>query len=230
MIRPVFQHGTPDPPLLLDLFYKNMEPHSTWLPWSPNLQLKIKMLPVADLHSKILDTPPLGVQILSISCSFWENLAKSYVGAPPESWRPLLGEILDPPLVTLFDQNFCHYLAKSVKGVKVMVETEGHFYHSPVFLSHSILKAPPPPMDQTFLNFMEFWGKSSKFVHWRSPMGLAPLPRGILYPPLFDNHFFFNWYKFILLVNTVTFLFSTASDLSRSKQVSDQRWISGNNM
>ena len=59
--------------------------------------------PVADLHSKILDArPPLGVQILSISCSFWENLAKSYVGAPPlESWRPLLGEILDPPLPTL---------------------------------------------------------------------------------------------------------------------------------
>ena len=26
---------------------------------------------------------PLGVQILSISCSFWENLAKSYVGTPP---------------------------------------------------------------------------------------------------------------------------------------------------
>ena len=41
---------------------------------------------------------PPGVQILSISCSFWENLAKSYVGAPPKSWRPLLGEILDPPL------------------------------------------------------------------------------------------------------------------------------------
>ena len=55
---------------------------------------------VADLHSKMLDArPPLGVQILSISCSFWENLAKLYVGAPPpESWRPLLGEILDPPL------------------------------------------------------------------------------------------------------------------------------------
>ena len=54
---------------------------------------------VADLHSKILDArPPLGVQILSISCSFWEILAKSYVGAPPGSWRPLLGEILDPPL------------------------------------------------------------------------------------------------------------------------------------
>ena len=54
---------------------------------------------VADLHSKILDArSPLGVQILSISCSFWENLAKSYVGAPLESWRPLLREILDPPL------------------------------------------------------------------------------------------------------------------------------------
>ena len=30
---------------------------------------------------------------------FLEILAKSYVGAPlPGSWRPLLGEILDPPL------------------------------------------------------------------------------------------------------------------------------------
>ena len=34
--------------------------------------------------------PPLGVQILSISCSFWGNLAKSYVGAPP-------GELAPPP-------------------------------------------------------------------------------------------------------------------------------------
>ena len=44
---------------------------------------------------------PPGVQILSISCSFWENLAKSYVGTPVGSWRPLLGEILDPPLKLL---------------------------------------------------------------------------------------------------------------------------------
>ena len=29
-----------------------------------------------------------GVQILSISCSFWENLAKSYVGAPPPELAP----------------------------------------------------------------------------------------------------------------------------------------------
>ena len=42
---------------------------------------------------------PLGVQILSISFSFWENLAKSYVGAPQGSWRSPLGEILDPPLI-----------------------------------------------------------------------------------------------------------------------------------
>ena len=45
---------------------------------------------VADLHSKILDTRPPGVQIPSISCSFGENLAKSYVGAPP-------GELAPPP-------------------------------------------------------------------------------------------------------------------------------------
>ena len=49
---------------------------------------------VADLHSKILDArPTLGVQILSISCSFWEILAKSYVGAPP----PPPGELAPPP-------------------------------------------------------------------------------------------------------------------------------------
>ena len=34
--------------------------------------------------------PPLGAQILSISCSFWENVAESYVGAPP-------GELAPPP-------------------------------------------------------------------------------------------------------------------------------------
>ena len=44
---------------------------------------------VADLRPKIS----------SIPCSFSQNLAKSYVGAPPpEGWHPLLREILDPPL------------------------------------------------------------------------------------------------------------------------------------
>ena len=33
---------------------------------------------------------PPGVEILSIPCSFWENLAKSYVGTP-------LGELVPPP-------------------------------------------------------------------------------------------------------------------------------------
>ena len=33
---------------------------------------------LVDLHSEILDARlPLWVQILSISCSFWENMAKS---------------------------------------------------------------------------------------------------------------------------------------------------------
>ena len=32
--------------------------------------------------------PPLGVQILSISCSFWENLAKLCVHAPPGGFTP----------------------------------------------------------------------------------------------------------------------------------------------
>ena len=35
-----------------------------------------------------MDAPSLRIQILSISCSFWEKLAKSYVGAPSsgKSW------------------------------------------------------------------------------------------------------------------------------------------------
>ena len=62
------------------------------------------LYPVADLHSKILGAPP-GVQILSISRSFWEILAKSYVGTSPlGSWRPHLGEILDPLLVPMLQR------------------------------------------------------------------------------------------------------------------------------
>ena len=37
-------------------------------------------------------------KVHSISCSFLENLAKSYVGAPLEGWHPLLQGILGPPL------------------------------------------------------------------------------------------------------------------------------------
>ena len=49
------------------------------------LLLTVSPSTVADLHSKILDVRSLpGGPHLSISCSFWENLAKSYVSAP---WR-----------------------------------------------------------------------------------------------------------------------------------------------
>ena len=48
--------------------------------------------------------PPLGTQILSISCSFQENLAKLYVGAPPGKLVPSPGEILDLPLMSTWIQ------------------------------------------------------------------------------------------------------------------------------
>ena len=44
---------------------------------------------VADLRG-VRGTPPTGAQILSISCSFWENMAKSYVGAHPGELAPPL--------------------------------------------------------------------------------------------------------------------------------------------
>ena len=37
---------------------------------------------MADLREARGMSVPLGVQILSISCSLWENLATSYVGRP----------------------------------------------------------------------------------------------------------------------------------------------------
>ena len=47
---------------------------------------------VVDLRGGMRDVYPAGGQILSNSCSFWENLAKLYVGTPLGSWCPLLGK------------------------------------------------------------------------------------------------------------------------------------------
>ena len=55
--------------------------------------------PVADLGGA-----PLRPKIFLISCSFSENLTKSYVGAPPGGRRPLLQGILDPPLLTAWNK------------------------------------------------------------------------------------------------------------------------------
>ena len=64
--------------------------------WKHNLR-KLRLRAVKTLRALAdLMGASLAVQILSVSCSFWEILAKSYVGAP--CWRPHLGEILDPPL------------------------------------------------------------------------------------------------------------------------------------
>ena len=43
---------------------------------------------------------------------------------------------------------------------------------------------PSPPPDKNFLNFMQFWGKSGKFVCWRTLQGWHPLLQGILHPLL----------------------------------------------
>ena len=47
---------------------------------------------VADLRGAQGTRAPLGVQILSISCSFWENLAKLYFGAPRGVGAPFSGK------------------------------------------------------------------------------------------------------------------------------------------
>ena len=59
------------------------------------------MSTVADLHSKILDAPPPPGGPNSFNfMQFLGNFGKIICWRPPlGSWRPLLGEILDPPLV-----------------------------------------------------------------------------------------------------------------------------------
>ena len=54
---------------------------------------------VVDLRGAQGTRTPRGYKILSNSCSFGENLAKSYVGGPLERWCRHLEEILNPPLL-----------------------------------------------------------------------------------------------------------------------------------
>ena len=62
-------------------------------PYTSREYMYLQVYPVVDL----------GVQTLSISCSFWGNLTKSYVVASLEGWRPHFREILYPPLIpTIF--------------------------------------------------------------------------------------------------------------------------------
>ena len=58
----------------------------------PEVNLWEHVISVADLGGRRGRTPPppLGTQILLISCSFRENVAKSYVGAPPGELAPPL--------------------------------------------------------------------------------------------------------------------------------------------
>ena len=76
------------------------------------------------------DTCSLGVQILSISCSFRENLAKSYVGTPWRVGTPTSGEILDPPL------NGDNYLWGCLNMVhQYIVFRDTVMYYAPYFSS-----------------------------------------------------------------------------------------------
>ena len=59
-----------------------------------------RLITVADLHSKILDAPPppRGSKFFQFHAVFGEIWQNRMLAPPLESWRPLLGEILDPPL------------------------------------------------------------------------------------------------------------------------------------
>ena len=69
--------------------------------------------------------PPLWVQILSFSCSFWENLGK-IIGWRPYlgGWRPPVWEILDPPLFTALISGvspfFIFALISAPKGNRIL--------------------------------------------------------------------------------------------------------------
>ena len=50
---------------------------------------------------RIRRAPPLRTKISLISYGFSENITKILGRRPPRDWRPLLGEVLDPPLLSV---------------------------------------------------------------------------------------------------------------------------------
>ena len=143
--------------------------------------------PVADLKGSRGMHPPV-VQILSISCSFWPNLAKSYVGTPG-SWRPLLGEILDPQLVlaklrqgnifTGVCQSFCSHTVCLPQCMLAYTPWEG----TPPGQVQSHLAGTPPGRVQSHLAGTHSQaGTPSRQVH-NSPSGRYTNPPRAGTPP-----------------------------------------------
>ena len=71
---------------------------------------------VADLPSA---PPPDGPKFSQFHAVFLENLAKSYVGAPPGGLTPILQGILDPP------QIFMQFSAKILPNNRFSAQTQG---------------------------------------------------------------------------------------------------------
>ena len=77
---------------------------------------------VADLRGREGRSPPRGSKFFQFHAVFGKIWQKSYVGAPLGSWRPLLGEILDPPLEGVFRNQSVFYISVfslSIPGSKV---------------------------------------------------------------------------------------------------------------
>ena len=84
--------------------------------------------------------PPLGVQILSFSCSFWPKKLVSTpnlgVGAPPPP-----GKILDPPLVCDPISNFSKYLTLKAGGTRLKFNEAAFYFQyllAKVHADHSV--------------------------------------------------------------------------------------------
>ena len=98
---------------------------------SPEILFKLLLLchsqshrkSVADLRGCEGCTPPWGPNSFNFM-QFLGKYGKSYVGAPLGSWRPVLGEILDPPLEIHSVNNqvswnlvagLFHYISKAIQ-------------------------------------------------------------------------------------------------------------------
>ena len=74
--------------------------------------------PVADRHSKILDAPGSKFfQFHAVFGKIWQNRMLAHL--PPEGWRLHLGEILDPPLNTIWKSFPAFLLNKHMNTTKI---------------------------------------------------------------------------------------------------------------
>ena len=137
------------------------------------------------------DAPPPGPNSFNFM-QFWGKFGKIVCWRPLGSWRPLLGEILGPPLVInryKSGANMVQFVFFA-NNANLIIANEIYWHPWQVVLMNGFsiggykgfrgTRTPLPRHPNSF-NFMQFLGNFGKIMCWRPPPeGLVSPPRGNL--------------------------------------------------